>query len=184
MRRLENRLNQAISKYSSFAKIVQERDNLFNAQKHVFVRVTSERAFLELLKPETQLRFDGSILNIRKSNRIPSPPITKCDIETRETPKDGESNESNTDWVNFLLKKDLKEIKDEFQVMLDSKKASHEKLKEKSDTLNQLKNSSKGIIDRLNELGAKFEKAEDDIKDIENMTKTATSTAVQELGTM
>ena len=71
-KRLENRLNQAISKYSSFAKIVEERDNLFNAQKHVFVRVTSERAFLELLKPETQLRFDGSILNIRKSDRIPS----------------------------------------------------------------------------------------------------------------
>ena len=109
------------------------------------------------MKPETQLRFDGSILKIRKSKRIPSPTITK----------DSESNESNTDWVHFLLKKDLKEIKDEFQVMLDSTKANHEKLKrkseklkEKSDTLNQLKNSSKGIIDRLNELGAKFEKSE------------------------
>ena len=63
-KRLEHRLNQAISKYSSFAKIVEENENLFNSLKHVFVRVTSERAFLELLKPETQLRFDGSILNI------------------------------------------------------------------------------------------------------------------------
>ena len=71
-KRLENRLNQAIAKYSSIAKIVEENDNLFNARKHVFVRVTSKRAFLELLKPETQLRFDGSILNIRKSDRIPS----------------------------------------------------------------------------------------------------------------
>ena len=70
------------------------------------------------------------------------------------------------------------------QALLKLKKANHEKLEEKSDTLNQLKNSSKGIIDRLNELGAKFEKAEDDIKGIENMTKTATSTAVEELGTM
>ena len=182
-KRLENRLNQAIAKYSSFAKIVEENDNLFNARKHVFVRVTSERAFLELLKPETQLRFDGSILNIRKSNRI-----TKCDIET---PKDGESNESNTDWAHFLLKKDLKEIKDEFQVMLDSTKANHEKLKEKSeklkeksDTLNQLVNSTKGNIDKLNELGARFEKTEADIKDIENMTKTATSKAVEGLGTI
>ena len=172
-KRLENRLNQAIAKYSSFAIIVEENDNLFNDRKHVFVRVTSECAFLELLKPETQLRFDGSILNIRKSNRIPSPTITKsCDIET---PKDGESNESNTDWAHFLLKKDLKEIKDEFQVMLDSTKANHEKLKEKSDTLNQLVNSTKGNIDKLNELGARFEKTEADIKYIENMRATATS---------
>ena len=87
--------------------------------------------------------------------------ITECDIET---PKDVESNESNTDWVNFLLKKDLKEIKDEFQVMLDSKKANHEKLKDRYDTLNQLMNSKEGIIDRLNERGARFEKAEAEIK--------------------
>jgi hypothetical protein len=105
IRRLQNRLNQAISKYSSFAEIVEVHDNFLKVQKHVFVRVTSERAFLELLKPETQLRFDGSILNIRKSNRIPSPTISKCDIET---PKDGGSNESNTDWAEVLLKKDLK----------------------------------------------------------------------------
>ena len=188
IRRLENLLNQAISKYSSRAIIVQVTDNFRNLRKHVFVRVNSELAFLELLKPETQLKFDGAILNIKKSKRIPSPTISKCDIET---PKDGGSNESNTDWAHVLLKKDLKEIKDEFQVMLDSTKANHEKLKEKSeklkeksDTLNQLVNSTKGNIDKLNELGARFEKTEADIKDIENMTKTATSKAVEGLGTI
>ena len=111
------------------------------------------------------------LICIRKSNRIPSSTITKCKIET---PKDGVSDESNTDWAHVLLKKDLKEIKDDFQVVLDSKKANHEKMKEKFDSLNQLMKSSIGNIDKLNELGARFEQAEADIKEFENMRETVT----------
>mgnify|MGYP002049294968 CR=1 FL=1 len=75
----------------------------------------------------------------------------------------------------------MKEIKDEFQVMLDSKKANHEKLKDRYDTLNQLMNSKEGIIDRLNELGTRFEKTEADIKYIEYVRETATATSKGQL---
>ena len=45
IRCLEIRLNQEISKYSSFARIVEVKENLLNDQKHVFVRVTSNVHF-------------------------------------------------------------------------------------------------------------------------------------------
>ena len=76
-KRLENRLNQAISKIEhpmgieSRVKIVDEKHHFGNSRlTYVYVRLTTELAFLELLKPDLQLRFDGFILKIRKSKRI------------------------------------------------------------------------------------------------------------------